>query len=395
MRKWLIALTIIFGASLVMSATLAGQVFFNGSIVYTDYDKQNLELSHINNIYINSVLPVIVQPTTGEAYVEFNQRFEDILGKNPEFELKVENKGDNCYINFNRTKETDISFIIKEDTTVLTVYLPVQAFEKLQINHQERVNWTRGQEINLTGIDIKTLDINQDDTKIILDGKYENINISSCNSSEIVINSKQKAKVKLQGQGSINLNGLFDTVDLQVSGRVKMNALDTAKVNIDAYNSDIKLEGSYSGIKVLGHDNKVNVVTNTLSDIDIENSEGDVILDGPLNTVKVNNENSNIDIQTTNNPKSIEVLGTANRTTLRLPSNIPGFKVMHIIRNSDYEGYQVEQELDSTLGYQVNSDFTLNKQDDQTYTYGDSSSKLMVQAGEWLRILDNGYTSTK
>lgn len=396
MKKWLIALTIIFGAGLLTSASLAGQIYFKGTNVYTDYDKQSIDLTNTKSIYINSDIPVEVKPTTGEAYAEFSQSFEDILGKNPAFELKVENKADGCYINLEQIKDIEIWFLIKRDEAALTVYLPAQTLDTLQITHQSYRNRYTETQIDLTGIDVKDLSINEDYAEVILDGKYENIKVSGGGSSNVRINSKQKANLSLEGNANYNLEGLFDTVDISSRyGSIKMNALSPAKVNIDTSGSDIKLEGSYSSVKVLGNENLINVQTNTLSDITIENNYNNIILDGPLNIVRINNECSNIDIQTTVNPKSIEVIGEQNNTTLRLPSNIPGFKLMSMSSDTEDREYEMNDDGEYITRSKINSDFDIQQQNNDTYIYGDSSLKLMVEVGEGLRILDNGYMSAK
>lgn len=395
MKKWLIALTIIFGASLLTSASLAGKVYFKEASVYTDYDKQKLDLTNTKSIYINSDIPVEVKPTTGEAYVEFNQSFEDVLGEHPEFELKVEHKGNECYINLNQTKDVNIWVMVKKDEAMLTVYLPTQALDALQIIHQSYRNEYSWPQIDLTGIDVKNLDINQNSTNISLEGKYENIDISSGGSGNINISSKQKARVKLQGRANYNLEGLFDTVEIDGDGLIKMNTSEPTKVTINSFNSEIKLEGSYSMVTLLGNDNSINMKTNTLSDVSIEHYYGDITLDGPLNIVKVNGEGSTIDIQTTVNSKSIEVTGEQNSTTLRLPSNIPGFKIMRIASHMDDDTYQMDETGEYISTPKINSDFNITQQNKDTYTYGDSSLKMMVQIGEGLRILDNGYMIAK
>lgn len=399
MKKWLIALTIICGASFLTSASLAGKVYFEGGKLYTDYDKKNIDLTHTEKLYINSDIPVEIKPTTGEAYVEFNQDFEDILGKNPEFKLTVENKDKNCYVTLKQTKDIEVWLMVKKDEAALTVYLPTKALDTLQVNHESYKRWNQDPlQIDLAGFDIKNLNISQDSTTISLDGKYENIDISSGGSSTVKINSKQKAHVKLQGEATYALGGLFET--LEIEGRyspIEINALAAAKVNIDSYCSDIKLTGSYSLVKVLGNNNNINVKTDTLTDIDIIDPYGNITLDGPLNSVKINSECSDIDIQTVINPKSIEVSGEQNNAVLRLPSNITGFKLMYI-QSDEYEygyDYEVNEDGEYTNTPRISSDFTLNKANDGTYTYGDSSSKLMLEVESGLRIVDNGYMSAK
>lgn len=397
MRKWLIALTIICGAGFLTSASIAGNIYFQGANVYTDYDKKNLDLNNITGIYINSDIPVEIKQTTGEAYVEFNQNFEDILGKNPEFELTVENKDKNCYINLNQTKDIDIWFMIKKDEAALTVYLPTKKLETLQINNNSYKRWEQEpMQIDLAGVDVKHLQIAQNYTMVSLDGKYENIDISTAGSSTVKINSKQKANVKLKGEAVYTLDGLFETVE--INGRyepIKINTLEPAKVNVNSHGSEIKLEGSYSSVEVLGDNNDINVKTNTLSDIDITNTDGNVVLDGPLNIVRVNNECSDVDIQATTNPKSIEVSGEQNKVILRLPSNIPGFKLMYTQSNIEEYGYEVSLDGEEVNEPKINSDFTLTRDSNDTYTYGDSSSKLMLEVESGLRIIDNGYMSAK
>ena len=68
---------------------------------------------------------------------------------------------------------------------------------------------------------------------------------------------------------------------------------------------------------------------------------------------------------------------------------------MYMQGNTNDYGYEMNQDGEYIQTSRINSDFTLNKVNNNTYTYGDSSSKLMLEVESGLRIVDNGYMSAK
>ena len=195
MRKWLIALAIIFGASFITSASLAGKVYYQGGMVYTDHDNKPLDLTNIDKIYIKSDIPVTIKPTTGEPYAEFNQSCETFFGDNEKLELTVASKDKNCHINLLQVQESKFNFGKRRNKKALTVYLPVKALDTLDVDYVGYRDVYHTEEIDLTGFDIKNLRIEQHWTDVKLDGNYENINLITGGASTININSKQQANV--------------------------------------------------------------------------------------------------------------------------------------------------------------------------------------------------------
>lgn len=406
MRKWLIALTVIFGVSFITSASLAGKVYYQGSMVHIDHDKKNLDLTNINSIYINSDIPVTVKPTTGEAYAEFNQSFENILGDNPVFELKVENKDKACHINLTQTKDVKLNFGVKRNEKSLVVYLPVKALETLKVDYNGFRDVYNVEEIDLTGFNIKNVEIKQHWTDVKLDGEYENINLITGGASEIDIKSKKQANVKLNGSANYKLEGLFKTLDIIHADDMPiiMNNCKVEQVNVETDNSEIQFEGEYTKVKVLGDNNIINLQTSTLCDVTIENNYGKVLLDGPFNNVNIDGEAVVVDIQTIN-PKSIKVKGEDNQTTLNLPAHIAGFKLMCMAEElnggesiDQYTVYDVSEAYESKsseASSKIFSEFKLTQQNKNIYTYGDGSSRIMIRVGKSLNILESGQIATQ
>ena len=80
MKKWLISLSVIFGVGFITSVILAGKVYYSDLQTYEDYDKQIINVQNLENLYIDSDVPVEVQVTDGEPYAEFSQTFTDLVG---------------------------------------------------------------------------------------------------------------------------------------------------------------------------------------------------------------------------------------------------------------------------------------------------------------------------
>lgn len=406
MRKWLVALTVIFCVSFIISASLAGKVYYQESMVYTEHDKKSLDLTNINSIYINSDIPVTIKPTTGEAYAEFNQSYENILGDKPMFELKVENKDKACRINLTQTKEVNLNFGIKRNEKSLVVYLPVKELETLKVDYNGFRDVYNIEEIDLTGFNIKNVEIKQHWTDVKLDGNYENINLITGGASEIDIKSKKQANVKLNGSANYKLEGLFKTLDIiHADGKpIIMNDCKVEQVNIEADSSEIQFEGEYTKVKVLGDNNIINLQTSTLCDVTIENNYGEVVLDGPFNNVNIDGEAVVADIQTIN-PKSIKVKGEENQTTLNLPTHIAGFKLMCMAEElndgesiDQYTVYDVNEAYEgesSEASSKILSEFKLTEQNKNIYTYGDGSSRIMIRVGKSLNILESGQIAAQ
>lgn len=419
MRKWLIALAIIFGASFITSASLAGKVYYQGGMVYTDHDNKPLDLTNIDKIYIKSDIPVTIKPTTGEPYAEFNQSCETFFGDNEKLELTVASKDKNCHINLLQVQESKFNFGKRRNKKALTVYLPVKVLDTLDVDYVGYRDVYHTEEIDLTGFDIKNLRIEQHWTDVKLDGNYENINLITGGASTININSKQQANVELNGSARYELKGSFKTLEL-INGTplVLMEQCKVEKMNVDAdvrtfvmndctieelegeiSDSEIKFTGECKKVNISGNNNTINLQTSTLCDVAIKDHYGNVTLDGPFNAINIEGEAAVVDIKTIK-PQSIKVKGEDNQTTLNLPANIAGFKVMCMSEElnggesiDQYTTYDVnEEERDelSEASSKILSEFKLTEKKKNIYTYGDGSSRIMIRVGKSFNILESG-----
>ncbi|WP_054743056.1 hypothetical protein [Cellulosilyticum ruminicola] len=421
MRKWLIALTIIFGASFIASASLAGKVYYQGGMEYTDHDNKSLDLASIKNIYIKSDIPVTIKPTTGEAYTEFNQSCETFFGDNEKYKLSTASKDEVCHIDLTQIKASTFNLGKRNDTKVLTVYLPVKALDTLEIDYTGYRDVYRTEEIDLTGFDIKNLRIEQYWTNVNLDGNYESINLITGGASTININSKKQANVELNGSANYELKGIFKTLEITNSDETKvteMNQCKVEKMSIDGNvrrltmneckiekliaeisESDIKFTGECKKVNITGYNNAINLQTSTLCDVTIQDNDGNVTLDGPFNDINIDAESAVVDIKTIK-PQSIKIKGEDNQTTLNLPTNIPGFKLMcmseelndgeSIDQYTTYDVNEGERDEFKEASTKILSEFKLTEKEKNIYSYGDGSSRIMIRVGKSLNILESG-----
>ena len=58
MKKLLITFSIIFGVGFIASAVIAGQVYYKELNAYTDHAKEKLDINALQNVYIDSQVPV-------------------------------------------------------------------------------------------------------------------------------------------------------------------------------------------------------------------------------------------------------------------------------------------------------------------------------------------------
>lgn len=180
MKKWLIILSVIFSIGFISSAVLAGRVYYQDLKNYTDYDRKGLEIEALKNIYITSSVPVEIYPTTGAPYVEFNQTFTDLVGAAPEYELDVELKGENTYIELNEIKEIFLWLGIKESKAQLSIYLPQSTINRLNIQNNNHFSYRDNKQvINLEGINVNELVADMNEAEFILNGDYKKVKISA------------------------------------------------------------------------------------------------------------------------------------------------------------------------------------------------------------------------
>ena len=399
MKRWLIILSIICGIGFISSAVLAGRVYYQDLKNYTDYDKKELQTEALKNIYINSSVPIEIYPTSGAPYVEFNQSFTDLIGSAPEYELEVQSKGENTYIELNETKEIFLWLGVKESKAQLSIYLPQTTINRLNIINSEYFYYKRNKQvINLEGVNVNELTANMNEAEFVLDGNYEKINI---NASQGKINLKSNTKTQLVAQGSLAhyLTGEFDKITINNSSRdIIIDSNSASSVEINSYHSNINLKGNYSRVKLSGDHNTIDIHSESICKLYTNGDGNDINANGAFEVMSLNGNNSEMEIQTTVIPTKFDLEPSAsyNTLSLTLPSNIPGFTVKYYMEEGEPDHYEEYE----TNNINLISDFILeeekNEKDERTFTYGDGSLQILINANKDnnLEIIDGVYSSS-
>lgn len=384
MKKWLILLSVLFVGGGVTSAGLAGSIYFQDRQVYTQHEKEELNRAALNNIYVDTQMPINIEVTDGTPYVEFNQTYTDLIGNAVKYELQVEEKGDATYISLKRGEHSNITIDISQNEGSATLYLPKQAINNLTVERNGGEYWY-GETYNLKNIDINNLVINSYRASIYLDGSYKNIDISGGNLVELKTNTL--STVKINGKGTYNLDGKFEHIDIDNAlGDVNINSEVATEIDINT-SGNINLQGNYNKIDIKSWGGTINVNSGTPYSIELEGDNVAADLNGAIQELSSEIRNGNITLNTIIVPDRIELDGNDNNIELGLPSNVPGFKVI-------YEDFYSEEDDGNNIKSEFELKEALESQDTLTYSYGNGKCKITLskQYNTKLKMIDNGYT---
>lgn len=392
MKKWLIIFSLICGVSFIITAAIAGQVYYKELNTYTDYDKQELDVNALQSIYIDSQIPIQVEVTEGKPYVEFNQSFIDLLGMAPEFELEIKTKGNSTYIDLEQIKETTIYLGVQEDIASLTVYLPQKSYDTIQIQNNQYTYYSRRADhvISLEGIDAKKVNIDVAYSEVSLKGNYEQI-LTHMDSGVLEIHSNQPTQLEVGGNVKTNLTGQYESIDIQdvYNREIYVDSEIPTHIRLSSNHSDIKLRGKYDKINIEGYSNTIDAKSDSVCNIMVENEDGYINLNGAFEEIVINDgEQASINIQTTVIPECIKILGYVTEpVSLTLPSNIKGFELNYLGDPQYEEWNKVVSEFNVVEG--------VSPKGEKIYTYGDGSIPITIDANSDFRleIIDGGYSS--
>ena len=407
MKKWLAILSIICVSGFVISTILAGRVYYQDLQVYEDQDKRILNISSNQDIYIQSDIPVEVHQATGnEAYVEFSQKFVDLIGKPSKYELEVEDKGNSTYITLNQIEETLLWVGVKQNKAKLDIYLP-----KINLNHLEIENtdhysfYDQNQMIDLGTMQIKEVEIDMSHANFELNGAYENVNINA-DYGKLKMNTSSATQVVTSGQLTQVLNGKFDNVVIKNNNSdISIQSLTPSNIEINNDNGEIKLDGQYSRIKLNGMRNDIDLQTDTECVLSTSGAHNTVVANGLFRTIDLEEQSGEIEIKNMMIPKSIQMVGASYNTSLNLtlPSNIPGVMLKYVRESKEecdeYGDYTGDWEENKEYR-KIESDFTLVEQKEKgeqvAYQYGNGQIPLIVNKDRdiSIKLIDGGYSST-
>ncbi|MBE6024140.1 MAG: hypothetical protein E7231_13230 [Cellulosilyticum sp.] len=412
MKKWFIILTIIFFTGCISSATLAGRIFYKELKTYEDYDKKDLQVQALENIFVDSDVPVEIHPTTQAPYVEFSQSFIDLVGIAPEYQLEVQEKGNSTYINLNKIEDVLIWLGVKENKAKLNLYLPEGDINKLKVEaYGNDIRNEHRSTINLDKINVKDVDIDTYHTDIILDGAYEKVNIQADSNS---LNMKSTIETTLYTTGRMeqNLSGKFKKISIEGNHEaINIDSTNISSVEIENYYGSINLTGQYELISLKGEGNDIDLSSQVECKLITEGQANRIHANGPFKAITLEEGGSEIEVQTTIVPKKITMLEEARQSNLilTLPSNIPGFILRYV--DEEYNEYAYYDDL----GYMddeyiraeqskndiknVKSEFEpineTNKNGQLIYQYGNGDTCILLNrnSGLTLELIDGGYSS--
>ncbi len=429
MKKWFIILSMLCVTGFISTAVLAGRVYYEDLKVYEDYDKKELKTEALQNLYVDSVIPVEVHPTKGEPYVEFMQRYTDLVGFAPEYQLAIEERANTTYINLEQTKDIFLSLGVKENKAKLTLYLPEGDMKQLDIENQGYYSrTTQKQLIDLEGINVGQLRISSINADFNLKGSYDRVNIASYMNNS-TLNMVSNSEVELHTSGSMrqNLEGKFKKVNIKDNDKdIDINSTTVSSIEIDNECGNIRLAGKFDKIKLSGYGNDIDLRSETECKLITEGHENTIRANGAFKVIHLEEQSGEAEIQTTTIPESIQMTKSANRETvsLTLPSNVPGFTLSYLsdseddrdecnsnyycdsYNNEEDDNYSSELEQISKINHYIEQDFKkvqsefnpIQKEEKDgiiVYKYGNGEIPITLNSGSSisLELFDGGYSS--
>lgn len=407
MKKWLIILLIIVAVGSISSAILAGKVYYSDLQTYEEHDEKEINTQALENVYIKSDVPIEIHPTKDKAYVEFTQKFTDLIGLAPKYQLEVEEKGNSTHISLTQVEDIILWLGVKENQAKLTVYLPEGMINRLDI---EGVNYAMSshqkQRINLENINVNNLKVNILNADIDLNGAYSKMNIVAANST---LNVKSTSASTLYTEGLIeqHIEGIFEKINIKGStGDIDINSLKPCKVELQNRHGNMQLMGQYSKLNIEGDYVEIDLSSETECNLSTQGYHNIIYANGAFNRIDLEEQESEVEIQTTLIPESIKMVEEASRTSLSLtlPSNIPGITLKYINQNENEVHYSSDEVYDIDHNF-ANHEFKLDseflpinqevKNGEFIYKYGNGQIPIFIskEAEISLELIDGGYTS--
>lgn len=371
MKKWIITLSILLSTSAIGSGVVLGKLYKQELRTYEQQLDRALNQESLNNIYVDSDVPIKLEVTEGEPRIEFKSSLTGIVDKEPEYELDVRNEGDKSYITVDAKQIPQMTLFLKEVDILATIYLPRQDINNLSIisNSYYWINGGTNLYYNLEGININNLKVESDVSRINLDGNYKTIDMN-IGYGDAVIRSKTPAEVYVSGSsGNIDLKGQYTLIDIDNhGGSINIDSDIPAEVILNTYGGESKLKGKYKDIEIDGSYGDIWVESETECDAFISSS-ANVELVGAFKNVDMRSDYGDINLITTTQPQRINLLGEYQNISLTLPANIPGFEVTYQKQYEEQEA--VYTDFEAKRGVE-------QKNIDKLY-YGDATSKIKLE----------------
>lgn len=379
--KFLIAgFSVLIGIGVVGTGVTLGELYSTNQTVYEASENADLNVNALENLYIESDVPVRIIPTEGKPRVEFEAQGNGLMIPEPKYELKVTSEGKSSYINLEETQASQFHIFTNNFNMKLVIYLPEKDINTLKVQANQGSYYYGDKSFAYTSnANIKELILEVGSIDLDLNGGYNKINIDAQNGS-IDIASNQAAIVDIDGGSDIKLSGQLQEItmrDMYRSGGNKLliNSALEANINLNNHYGDTIIEGKVKSIKMDGQGGSLTVNSMNPYDVFVKSHDYmDVSLKGMINTATVEGYNGEVRLYPTGMPKRIEVLGEQVKVHAVLPENISGFEI-----KKSTQGYSDDYNNNFYVDFDVKSE-NINDQLRRIY-FGDEAMKMFIGAG--------------
>lgn len=379
--KFLIAgFSVLIGIGVVGTGVTLGELYKTRQMVFEASQNADISANALENIYIESDVPVRIMPTQGKPRVEFEANGSGLMIPEPKYDLKVTSEEKTSYINLKETQGSEFYIFTNNLNMELVVYLPEADINTLKVTTNQGGAYYGGRDFSYTSkANIKELSLNVGSIDLDLNGSYNNIDIKA-GSGEVDITSNTPAILSINGGSNVKLNGQLQEV--MVDGRSRSNmsklliksALE-AKIDISNSYADTVIEGKVKEIAMRDQGGSVTVNSSTPYNISLQSQDNvDATLKGMINTAAIEGYSGCVRLYPTGTPKRIEVSGENIGVNAVLPQDISGFEIKKVTNGYNEEEYGNNSYID----FEVKSE-NITDQLRRIY-YGDEAMKMFINS---------------
>ncbi|MEG1928149.1 MAG: hypothetical protein RR090_05920 [Niameybacter sp.] len=373
---------VLVGIGVVGTGVTLGEMYKTNQTVFEMNQKEELKATALQNLYIESDVPVRIMPTEGQPYVTFEASGNGVMFPEPKYELEVISEGNASHINLKQVQSSELYIFTNNLHEELVVYMPQQDMDTLKVVAQDyhglqSFKFASTANIKDLSIDAERIDLN-------LKGGYTNVEIKAYQGNAL-IHSNTPAQVKIDGVSNTTLKGQIAQVDVKSNhnssgGKLIIESDLEAKINIDRGYGETIIDGKVSDVNMTNVTSCVTVNSSTPYNATMNGSEYnmDVKLKGMMQNVTVEGEYGDVRLYPTTTPKRIEILGEQLNIHAVLPESITGFEI-----KKQTDGYEGEYENQGSYEDQnIFIDFDVKSENINSglrrIYYGDEAMKMFI-----------------
>ena len=368
---------VLAGIGVVGTGVTLGEMYQTNQIVYEASDSEVLNQAALENVYIESDVPVRIMPTEGQARVEFSASGQGLMIPEPKYNLEVTNEGKSSYINLKEVQGSEVYLFTNNIRQELVVYLPEKDINTLKVTNGVSSNYYGAQGFTYTSkANIKELVLRVGRIDLDLKGNYGQMDIQA-RSGNMAIHSNTPAIVNVQGGNDVKLTGQLQQVTVKDSSNgghnnVFISSDIESKIDIDNSYSNVIIEEKVKDVTMTTNGGSLMVNSESPYEVILNaNDQVDVNLKGKIERATIEGNYGQVKLYPTGTPKRIEVLGEQMDVHAVLPADISGFEIKRKV-----EGYSEGEMGDFYADFEVKSE-TINEQLRRIY-FGDEAMKMFI-----------------